>query len=679
MAEESPPFSRRSAPAFYISLLRRYWKPLVAVLVLMGLFSGLSYLRVGAAGLLVDSVKVEETRALQGGGEKAVGGNRNLVDKFEAIWKKIVPADYPPFTEKLGAPGGFIRFLTALVIILAVVSIVLAVTYYFKEYLGQRMIVSMLVDVRRALFNHLTYHSVSYFHEQRCGDLISRATNDVNVIQNSLRKICEILLQQPLMIVMGLTCAYVAHPTLFWISLPIYALIMIPVVLAGRKVIKHGRRRLEKMSLITEALEQLFSGIRIVKSFGMERHERESFGKKNRAFARSFLKMRRARIMGRSLQEMLFNLALAGLFLLGGLLLTIQTGMGASMGEFGVFFVALLQVYNPVRTFSKAWNEIQEARPGIERVLEILRERSAIRDRPGAREFPGLGEKIAFAGVGFSYTEVPGFEATGLKASSSLPALQDIDLEVRAGEMVALVGPSGAGKSTLVDLLARFYDPQKGRITIDGVDIREYRYASYLEAIAIVSQEPFLFNTTIHENIRYGREGASAAEIEEAAKVANAHDFILEQPEGYDTEIGDRGAKLSGGQRQRLTIARAVLKNAPILILDEATSALDSEAEREVQKAIDNLVRQRTTFVIAHRLSTITGADKIVVLDSGRIVEVGSHEDLLGRRGRYYELCTSQSAAVKPGRKRRRKRRRKLVRSRAKASGPEGDEPDTSP
>jgi ABC-type multidrug transport system fused ATPase/permease subunit len=221
--------------------------------------------------------------------------------------------------------------------------------------------------------------------------------------------------------------------------------------------------------------------------------------------------------------------------------------------------------------------------------------------------------------------------------------VHEISFAVKAGEAVALVGPSGAGKSTVVDLLARFYDPQEGRITVDGADIRDFKRSSYLGAIAIVSQDPFLFNTSIRENIRYGRAGATDAEVEEAARVAFAHDFIVEQPAGYDTVIGERGVKLSGGQRQRLTIARAVLKNAPILILDEATSALDSHSEKEVQRAMENLMRSRTTFVIAHRLSTIVHADKIVVLEDGRIVERGDHGELLALRGKYYSLWRSQN------------------------------------
>ena len=280
------------------------------------------------------------------------------------------------------------------------------------------------------------------------------------------------------------------------------------------------------------------------------------------------------------------------------------------------------------------------ARPGVERVLEVLNETPEIRDVSDAVAFPERFEKINFSGIGFTYRSA---SAESESAGRLSAALKDIDLEVAEGQVVALVGPSGSGKTTFVDLVARFYDPTEGGIIVDEVDIRDFQHASYLENIAIVSQEPFLFNTSIMENIRYGRDSATDGEVMQAAKVANAHEFIMLQEDGYETEIGDRGMKLSGGQRQRLTIARAMLKDAPILILDEATSALDSESEKEVQGGINNLMQRRTTFVIAHRLSTVTGADKIVVLDNGRIMETGTHEELLKREGRYHSLYTSQN------------------------------------
>jgi subfamily B ATP-binding cassette protein MsbA len=527
---------------------------------------------------------------------------------------------------------------------LGTLSLFLGGSFFFKETVAIRMIASMLVDVRSAIFNHLTRQSVSYFQEQRAGDLISRVTNDVETVQASLRQIYSALLQQPFFILSSLIVALLASPLLFVISLPVYVLMVIPIFRSGRRVLRHGRGRQRRLGILTESLQQLFSGIRIVKAFGMERYERDEFQDKNEAFGRSFKRTLQAKVTGRSLQELLYNLGLAGLLLIGGWLLTSNT---ISMGYFVMFVVAMVTVYNPLKTATKAWNAVQESRAGVERVLEILREKSMIQDREDAREFSGFNEKIAFENVTFSYHDVPGsprWARAALQSSvNGHAAIRELSLEVKKGRAVALVGASGAGKSTLVDLLARFFDPQQGSIRIDGVESQAYRHASLLRAIAIVSQDPFLFNTTIRENIRYGREGAPDDEIVEAAKAANAHEFIMAQPEGYDTEIGERGAKLSGGQRQRITIARALLKNAPILILDEATSSLDAESEREVQKAIHNLMRERTTFIIAHRLSTVVGADKIVMLDQGSIVEQGTHEELMAAKGRYYKMFLSQS------------------------------------
>jgi subfamily B ATP-binding cassette protein MsbA len=312
---------------------------------------------------------------------------------------------------------------------------------------------------------------------------------------------------------------------------------------------------------------------------------------------------------------------------------------------------AMVQIYQPVKAISKAWNQLQESKGGYDRILELLRSRPRVLDAPGAGEFPGVKEGIRFDRLSFAYDGFrplsapepePGRENGGA-ALGLAEVLREVSFEVKVGQVLAIVGPSGAGKSTLVDLLARFYDPTEGRILADGVDIRDYRQASWLRKVAIVSQDPFLFNSTIGENIEYGRLGSSREEIEAAARKANAHEFIIEQPQGYDTPIGERGVKLSGGQRQRLTIARALLKDAPILILDEATSSLDTAAEKEVQRALENLMANRTTFIIAHRLSTVVHAHRILVLVEGRIVEEGSHQELLDRRGAYWGLWRLQN------------------------------------
>jgi subfamily B ATP-binding cassette protein MsbA len=622
------PFATEGSAAFYKSLILKHWRLFAGMMALCAVYAAITAGRLLAGGVLLDAVAVYFKQPPQ-----------RFLTSIDSAWRWIAGAEAPGISGRLQDPRFFVYFLLAMVVVFAVAAAIMALTYFFKEYLGQALIARMTVDIRTALFRHLASQSVAYFNRQRSGDLTSRLTNDVNTIQLSFRFFFENIVQDPLTILAALMVALWQSPLLFLITMPFYGILMIPVLRSARKVIKHGRGRLEKLSLVTEAIQQLFGGIRIVKAFGMERHEESAFDRRNEEFIRSTMKMNRAKIKGRSYQELLYNLGSAAVILLGVWLITMEY---ISFASFFVFMGAMIQIYNPLKAFSRAWNQIQESQPGVDRALEILRERPLIEDRDGSAGFPGLREEIRFEEVSFSYAALdPALRQQG--AIPSLPVLRDVTFSVQAGEVVALVGPSGAGKSTIVDLLARFYDPQEGAIRVDGTDIRDYRHASYLRAIGIVSQDPFLFNATIRQNIRYGRESAGDAEIEEAARAAFAHDFILEQPDGYDTVIGDRGVKLSGGQRQRITIARALLKNAPILILDEATSSLDSQSEREVQGAIDNLIRARTTFVIAHRLSTIANADKILVIEDGRIVERGCHEELLGKRGRYFMLWRAQN------------------------------------
>jgi subfamily B ATP-binding cassette protein MsbA len=633
-AADRAPFATEGAVEFYRSLILKHWRLFAGMMALCAVYATITAGRLLAGGVLLDAVGVYF------GSEP-----RNFLAGVDAAWRWAAGAGAATISERLrpehaGREQFFLLFLLVMVVVFALAAAIMALAYFFKEYLGQSLIVRMTVDIRTALFRHLARQSVAYFNRQRSGDVTSRLTNDVNTVQLSFRFFFENIVQDPLTILAALAVALAQSPLLFMITMPFYGILMLPVLRSAKKVIKHGRGRLEKLSLVTEAIQQLFGGIRIVKAFGMERHEERAFDRRNEEFIRSTLKMNRAKIKGRSYQELLYNLGTAAVILLGVWLITMRH---ISFPSFFVFMGALVQIYNPLKAFSRAWNQIQESQPGVERILEVLREKPLIEDRDGSADFPGLREEIRFEDVSFSYAALdPALRQQGGEAPH-LPVLRDVTFSVKAGEVVALVGPSGAGKSTIVDLLARFYDPQKGGIAVDGTDIRDYRHASYLKAIGIVSQDPFLFNTTIRENIRYGRESASDAEIEEAARAAFAHDFIMEQPDGYDTVIGDRGAKLSGGQRQRITIARALLKNAPILILDEATSSLDSQSEREVQCAIDNLIRARTTFVIAHRLSTVVNADKILVIEDGKIVERGCHEELLGKRGRYFMLWRAQN------------------------------------
>jgi subfamily B ATP-binding cassette protein MsbA len=624
-------FETRSRFTFYRSLLRPYARLFARMMALVMAYAAAESGRLLFGGVALDAVIVR----FEGEGGKYIGIIGGALERFGVASKQAL-------LDGLRQSGStyFLWAMAAMLAVFGVMAVLMAVAYYFKEYMAQRLIVHMEVDVRKSLFQHLTRQSVAYFNRQRSGDVISRLTNDVGALRQSFKLFFETVAQEPVKIAMTLGVALFASPLLFVLVVPFYGILMLPILRSGKKVIKHGKGRLEKLGLVTEAIQQLFSGIRIVKAFVMEKREEEEFAERNAEFIRSTVKMSRAKIKGRTYQELLYNVGTAAALLLGLGLLGVKLIAAQDML---VFMTAMVQIYQPLKALSNAWNQLQESSAGADRLLEVLREKPLIADSHGSLEFPGVKTEVSFESVSFSYRDLDPGLVRGEEGELRLPVLVDVSFAIKAGEVVALVGPSGSGKSTIADLLARFYDPQKGRIAIDGRDIRDYRYSSYLRSVAIVSQDPFLFNTTIRENIRYGREGASDAEVEEAAKVAFAHEFILEQPLGYDTVIGERGVMLSGGQRQRLTIARAVLKDAPILILDEATSALDTHSEKEVQRAIDNLMRSRTTLVIAHRLSTVAHADKILVVEDGRIVESGRHEDLLNLKEKYFRLWRSQN------------------------------------
>jgi subfamily B ATP-binding cassette protein MsbA len=434
-------------------------------------------------------------------------------------------------------------------------------------------------------------------------------------------------------LVMLLVVVFVREWRLATIALIIFPLIALALVSIGKKLRVINKRGQEHIAELSVVAQETLTGTKIMKAFGREAHERERFKQANRRLYQLIMRDVHVHELTSPLMEFIGALGIGAALWYGGY----QVIQGqTTAGTFFSFLAGLMMLYGPVRKLSNTSNQIQQSVPAAERVFELLDLEQTVVDRPQARPLHALRETIAFEHVSFQYEHGAG------------PVLHDISLVVNKGEVVAFVGMSGAGKSTLADLIPRFHDVTSGRISIDGVDIRDSTLASLRAHIGIVTQETILFNDTVANNIGYGKPGANFDDIVQAAQLAYAHEFIQELPHGYDTIIGERGVKLSGGQRQRIAIARALLKNPPILILDEATSELDAESEFIFQKALANLVEGRTVFVIAHRLATVMKADRIVVVDGGQIAEMGTHEDLLAHKGLYNRLHTLQMSGVEP-------------------------------
>ena len=533
--------------------------------------------------------------------------------------------------EVLGFEPTVIRMLIFLCLLAAVFAIGMAVFGYFRLYVTEYVSNRIVVDLQEQIHGHLLRLHLGFFDVERVGEMMARTTYDVWITHRALHFLFGDILKQIFMIAASVVVAFIASWQLAIIVLLVTPFLFWIIARFGRKIRRSSKRRLESVAALTDDLQQKLAGIRIVKAFGAEEEEEEAFRQRLDTFFKHAMRVSRAKILSKSTLELLTNLLILALMLVGTWLL--MGGVFAlTLGNFALFLGAVVTMYMPMKILVKAYNTFQESLAGGERIFEILDRGPEVQDSEDAVDLDRLQVGVAFKEVSFSYHG----------AENGREILKGIDIEIKKGEVVALVGETGAGKSTLVDLLFRFYDPDKGSVQIDGVDLRKVRRASLLQHLAVVSQDPFLFNASIKENISYGKKEATQAEIESAAKAAWIHDLIVTLPEGYDTVVGERGASLSGGERQRVTIARALLKDADILILDEATSSLDSRSEKEVQTALDNLMEGRTTLIIAHRLSTIVGADRIVVLQDGRVAESGTHAELLERRGVYHHLFEIQ-------------------------------------
>ena len=489
------------------------------------------------------------------------------------------------------------------------------------NFIGQRIV----ADLRAELYRKIQIQSLAFFTKHPTGVLMSRITNDVGYIQGAVSEAVTALLKDSFTLLCLVVVIFYRDWQLAIVAMFVFPLAVYPIAKFGQKMRQIATRAQVTLGSLTSLLQETISGTRIVKAFGMEAHENKRFSVENERLFRLSLKSISINAVSSPFMEFLGGLGISAIIFYGGY----QVIHGQSTpGTFFSFLTALIMLYEPVKRLTNVNNTIQQGIAGAERVFSIMDLVPEIRNRPDAVPLPRISREIEIRNVTFRYEEAP--------------VLKNINLRIRTGEAVAFVGMSGGGKTTLVNLIPRFYDVTTGMILIDGQDIRNVTVESLRGQIAIVTQQTILFNDTVRNNIAYGDISKTEDQIVEAAKAAHAHDFILRLPKGYETVIGEQGTKLSGGERQRISIARALLKNAPILILDEATSSLDSEAEIEVQDALENLMKGRTTLVIAHRLSTIRNADRIIVLVNGEIREEGTHETLLSRHGEYSRLYNMQ-------------------------------------
>ncbi len=484
-------------------------------------------------------------------------------------------------------------------------------------------------DIRRKIYLKILSLPLPFFSEERKGDIISRMTGDVQEVEASVMSSLDMLFQSPILIIVYLTTMLIMS----W-QLTLFVFVLLPLMgLLIGKVGKNLKRRSwegqTKMGEILALMEETLSGLRIIKAFNAEKKMDGKFSSENEAYRRIQNRLMRRRSLAHPMSEFLGTIVIVIVLWFGGkLVLNHQSNLSA---EGFIAYIALFySIINPAKNLTNAYYSVQKGLAAMDRIDVILSAESTIREVEKPVRIDTFREAIEYRNVGFSYNE-------------SKQVLKDINLTIPKGKMIALVGQSGSGKSTFVDLLPRFYDVRQGEICVDGTDIRNFALYDLRELMGNVNQDPILFNDTIYNNIAFGVENTTQEAVENAAKIANAHEFILQTEHGYQTVIGDRGSKLSGGQRQRLSIARAVLKNPPIMILDEATSALDTESEKLVQEALDNLMRNRTSIVVAHRLSTIRNADMICVFHEGKIVEKGNHEELLKLNGIYTKLYSMQN------------------------------------
>ena len=536
-------------------------------------------------------------------------------------------------------PSHFHNAWTVVAVALVGSAFLKSVCDYFGTYLVNRAGFGMITDLRNDLYDAILRRSVGFFQKHTTGTLLSTLINDVEKVQFAMSTVLSDFLQQFFTLIFTAIAVVIVGGKLAWVLLLFLPVVVLSARRIGRGVRRTTRRGQDKLAEIQNILHETITGNRIVKAFGMEMWEMNRFRHAARRLFDANLKSVKVQAISSPLMDLIASMAIALLLLLGRISIQHKE---MTAGSFITFLIAVFTLYDPVRKFAAFYNSFQQALGASEEIFRFMDATDDVQEKKRAFVLKGFKEGIQFENVGFAY------ESEG----ETKPVLHNIDLIVKPGEVIALVGPSGAGKSSLVNLIPRFFDVNEGRILIDGHDLRDVTIASLREQIGKVTQETVLFNDTVRNNSAYGQPDVPLSRVEEAARMALAHDFILNMPDGYNTKIGERGLRLSGGERQRLAIARAILKNAPILILDEATSALDTESEQYVQAALANLMRGRTVFVIAHRLSTVRRASRIAVIEGGQITEIGTHEELMQKSGTYqrlYNLQFSTGDAVSNG------------------------------
>ncbi len=591
----------------------RYWPPYLLLSIFSVLFGVVNYALINPLLTVLftpDSIEVYEQ-----------------IPEF-SFTMDYVNGLFQYYLSKIVGLSGPLKGLLFVSVILVLTSMVSNIMRFLSQNILVNMRTKIMTQVREDLFFKISQLHVGYFHNQRKGDILSSVSNDVNEVQNSIASSFHIIFRDPLLVIGFMIGLFYMSPQLTIITLVTLPISAFAIGAITRKLRRGAVKTQTLMGRIVSHFEEAISGVRIIKAFNAQSYVRKHFDSTNmehRDLSRSIYARQE---MASPVSEFL-GIAVAASILFFGGWLQLQGKLDMTLPEFIVYIAFYWRVLEPSKAIASAYAKIQKGLVSGERIFSILDVEQEIKNKENPIALNSFNEKIEFRNVSFKY--------------GSEPVIDNVSFEVNKGQMIALVGPSGAGKSTLADLLPRFYDVKEGAVLLDGHNIKDYDYKDLISVMGIVTQEAILFNDTIYNNICFGMEGLTPEDVQRAARIANAEEFIKQMPQGYETNIGDRGANLSGGQRQRLAIARAVLKNPPILILDEATSALDTESEKLVQDALTNLMKNRTSIVIAHRLSTIKHADQIIVLQKGKIVEQGEHNELINKNGLYSHLCELQA------------------------------------